>query len=57
MCLGESLARNTLYLFVTSLIMSFQFQAIPNEPLPTLEPRMGFVQGYAPFKAVIKSRN
>ncbi|XP_046656383.1 methyl farnesoate epoxidase-like isoform X2 [Daphnia pulicaria] len=57
MCLGESLARNTLYLFVTSLVKSFQFQAIPNEPLPTLDPRMGFVQVYAPFKAVIKSRN
>ncbi|EFX83753.1 hypothetical protein DAPPUDRAFT_301662 [Daphnia pulex] len=56
-CLGESLARNTLYLFVTSLVKSFQFQAIPNEPLPTLDPRMGFVQVYAPFKAVIKSRN
>ena len=57
MCLGEALARNTLYLFVTGLLKSFQFQGIPNEPLPTLEAGMGFVLAYTPYRAIVKSRN
>nr|QST15064.1 CYP370A2 protein [Diaphanosoma celebensis] len=55
-CLGEPVARNSFYLFVTSLIKSFTFSAVPGRPLPTLEPRNGFTLGYKGFEAVVASR-
>lgn len=54
MCLGESLARNTYFLFTTSLLKSFIFQAVPDLPLPTLEPRLGFTLGYQGFQVSLK---
>nr|QST15063.1 CYP370A1 protein [Diaphanosoma celebensis] len=55
-CLGEPVARNSFYLFVTSLIKSFTFSAVPGRPLPTLEPRNGFTLGYKGFEAVVAPR-
>jgi hypothetical protein len=54
--LGEPLARNTVFLFVASLVKTFEFNSVPNEPLPTLEPEAGIVLGPKPFKAVVIPR-
>lgn len=57
MCLGESLAKNTYFLFTAGLIKKFKFEPVPNEPLPTLEPVNGFTLGYQGFKAVVTQRS
>jgi methyl farnesoate epoxidase/farnesoate epoxidase len=51
-CLGEPLARNTVFLFVACLVKTFEFKSVPNEPLPTLEANSGILSSPKPFKAV-----
>ncbi|XP_046654690.1 methyl farnesoate epoxidase-like [Daphnia pulicaria] len=55
-CLGESLARNTVFLFTAALAKTFEFKSLPNKPPPSLEPTIGFVSGPQPFKAVVIPR-
>ncbi len=55
-CLGESLAKNTYFLFTTALIKNFRLEAIPNEPMPSVEPTNGFTLGYEGFKAIAVPR-
>ena len=57
MCPGESLAKNTFYLFLTSLVKTFEFSAVSDHPMPTLNPRNGFTLGYEAFEAVVKPRD
>ncbi|KAI9552867.1 hypothetical protein GHT06_020751 [Daphnia sinensis] len=56
MCLGESLARNTVFLFMACLVKKFEFKPVPGKPLPTLEPVVGIVLGPKPYKAVAVPR-
>nr|QSD59127.1 CYP370A15 [Diaphanosoma celebensis]QST15067.1 CYP370A5 protein [Diaphanosoma celebensis] len=56
LCIGESLAKNTFYLFVTALVKTLRFSAVPGQPLPTLNPRNGFTLGYEGFLAVTHRR-
>jgi methyl farnesoate epoxidase/farnesoate epoxidase len=56
-CFGELFARNALFLFVALLVKTFEFKSVPNEPLPTLEPKTkGFLTCPYPFKAVVIPR-
>jgi Cytochrome P450 len=55
-CLGESLARNTYYLFVAALVKTFRFSAVAGQPLPTLNPKNGLSLGYEGFLAVTHRR-
>lgn len=56
MCLGESLAKNTYFLFTTSLFKTFRFLPLAGETLPSLDPINGFTLGYHGFKAVVIPR-
>lgn len=56
-CLGEPLARNTIFLFVTALVKTFDLRPVSNEALPTLEPIAGVTLGPQPFRAVVTLRN
>lgn len=56
MCLGESLAKNTYFLFTASLVKKFQFKSVPNRPLPSLDPNNGFTLGYKGFEAIVVPR-
>ena len=56
MCLGEPLARNSYFLFVTALASSFHLKSIENELLPTLETNSGITLSYQGFKAVVTPR-
>ncbi|XP_070194258.1 cytochrome P450 2J4-like [Littorina saxatilis] len=49
-CLGESLARMELFLYLSTLIQRFRFLPPEQEPLPSLEGIMGFSLSPAPFK-------
>ncbi|XP_032796985.2 methyl farnesoate epoxidase [Daphnia magna] len=57
MCLGDSLAKNTYFLFTAALIKKFRFEPVENEPLPSLNPKIGFTLGYQGFKAVVTPRS
>lgn len=56
-CLGESLAKNTYFLFTTAILKTFALERVRNEPLPTLDPIDGFTLGYKGFKAVLRERS
>ncbi len=56
MCLGESLARNTYYLFTTALLKTFEFKRNPHKPIPTLLPKYGLTNAYDGFEAIVVSR-
>ncbi|XP_057381565.1 methyl farnesoate epoxidase-like [Daphnia carinata] len=55
-CLGEPLARNSFFLFTTALVKAFQLKAIPDRPLPTLEPLTGVTNVYQGFQAIVTPR-
>ena len=55
-CLGEALARNSFYLFVTALAKMFEFKPVPDELLPSLTPVHGFTLSPHPFNAVVSVR-
>jgi methyl farnesoate epoxidase/farnesoate epoxidase len=48
-CIGEVLARNTLFLFFTSLLQDFWFSVPEGHPQPSLVPLSGFTLAPAPF--------
>ena len=57
-CMGESLARDTLFIFVTTLLKSLKFENPDNHPMPNPD---NFSQGFTliphPFHVKIVSRN
>ena len=56
-CMGESLARNTFYLFTAALVKTFNFSAVSHKLLPTLEPINDFTLNCEGFETVILRRN
>ncbi|KAK7085879.1 hypothetical protein SK128_006582 [Halocaridina rubra] len=55
-CLGESLARMTLFLLFTALVQKFTFSMDPAIPVTNTEGIAGFTLGPPPFKVFAKSR-
>ncbi|XP_041346850.1 cytochrome P450 2J4-like [Gigantopelta aegis] len=49
-CMGESLARMELFLFISNMIQKFQFVKADDEPLPSLEGEFGLTHCPKPFK-------
>ncbi|KAJ8922410.1 hypothetical protein NQ315_004356 [Exocentrus adspersus] len=54
-CLGETLARANLFLFIASLLQRFTFSVVADQP-PTEEWRDGVTPGPRPFKARVVPR-
>lgn len=55
-CLGEQLARDTLYIFVTNIFQRFQVLPDPKEPNPSLEPEFGFILEPKKYSVILKDR-
>uniref|UniRef100_A0A3Q0T0X6 Steroid 21-hydroxylase n=1 Tax=Amphilophus citrinellus TaxID=61819 RepID=A0A3Q0T0X6_AMPCI len=55
-CVGESLARLELFLFLSSLLQRMSFRQPHGAPLPNLQGRLGVVLQPLPFKVVVIPR-
>lgn len=55
-CLGETLARDSLFLFMTNLLQTFMVICVPNQPQPTLEPAIGFALNAEEYSVIFKNR-
>ncbi|GLH13839.1 Methyl farnesoate epoxidase [Gryllus bimaculatus] len=57
LCPGEALARNTMFLFFTSLMQEFYVQLPPGSTKPSTESLSGFTTAPKPFEVIFKSRH
>ncbi|ODM97792.1 Farnesoate epoxidase [Orchesella cincta] len=56
-CPGESLARDSLFLFITSIFQKFTAVPEPNTPIPDiLDSDDGFFRGPKPFSVIMRER-
>ncbi len=58
MCLGESLARQQVFIFMVTLLQSLEIKLHPdNQPLPNQDScRMGFARVVQPFYVSVQKR-
>jgi methyl farnesoate epoxidase/farnesoate epoxidase len=56
MCLGEVLARNSIFLFFTTLLQEFLFSLPEDEPAPQTLPLPGMTLAPQPFRVKITRR-
>jgi len=56
-CLGQTLAMDTLFLFTTGIFQKFELHPDPDNPKPDFEPMPGFLSLPKPFKVVVKEHN
>ena len=55
-CVGEALARDQLYLFLTNIFHKFSVHPDPADPKPSLEPDGAFPLEAKPYTVVFKER-
>ncbi|KAG8313366.1 hypothetical protein J6590_001833 [Homalodisca vitripennis] len=55
-CLGETLARPMLFLFLTSLLYHFNVTSQPGQPLPSMAPVDGAILAPHPFSCLLTPR-
>ncbi|KAK7910123.1 hypothetical protein WMY93_014807 [Mugilogobius chulae] len=55
-CVGESLARLELFLFLSSLLQRVSFSLPPTEPAPNLQGRLGVVLQPLPYQVTVTPR-
>ncbi|ODN00908.1 Cytochrome P450 2J5 [Orchesella cincta] len=55
-CPGETLAKDTIFLFLTNLVQKFNILADPNSPEPDLEPAVSFIVQSKPYQVVFQER-
>jgi hypothetical protein len=55
-CLGETIAKDTLFIFFATLLKLFSFERIPYKDLPTTEPVVGVTLRPQPFDVLVNNR-
>lgn len=55
-CLGEVLAHDVLFLFITGIFQRFTVELNPAEPKPDFEPEVALLLTPKPFKVIMKDR-
>lgn len=56
-CLGETLARDTIFLFMANIVQKFSVECIPGKAAPTLEPAVGISLNPQEYSVIFKDRN
>ncbi len=56
-CVGETLARDTYFLFLTNIFQTFSISVDPQFPKPSLEPQVGFVLAPQDYHIILKERD
>ncbi|ODM89554.1 Methyl farnesoate epoxidase [Orchesella cincta] len=56
-CLGEGLAKDTLFLFIASILHKFNIEQDPQNPVFKVETQFGMVVEPKPFKFMVSLRN
>ncbi|CAL8148701.1 unnamed protein product [Orchesella dallaii] len=56
-CIGETLARDTLFLFITSIFQRFDILPDPDNPDPDFEPEVGILMVPKLFTFIARKRN
>ncbi len=56
-CLGETLARDTIFLFIANIFQNFTVECDPSKSTPTLEPAIGFSLNPQEYSVIFKTRN
>lgn len=60
-CLGQSLAEKEFFLFFSGLMQKFQFQAVPDKPLPSYHvdqvPVKGILRNTPTYEVIMKERH
>lgn len=57
-CIGETLSKNTLFIFITSIFQQFNVQLdLPEGAVPDFESRESLLLNPKPFKIIVQLRN
>nr|CAD7432631.1 unnamed protein product [Timema monikensis] len=56
-CMGETLARNSIFLFFTGILQKFQVSSAPGTKPPSIEPQPGITLSPQPYSAVLTPRD
>jgi len=55
-CVGETLARDTYFLFLTNIFQKFSIKLDPNVPEPGLDPKISFILVPQQFSIIVEDR-
>ncbi len=55
-CVGEVLARDQIYLFLTNIFYRFTAIPDPNDPKPSMDPEGSFALQAKPYTVIFKER-
>ena len=56
LCIGETLARDELFLFLITIFQNFMVEPDPFSPIPSLQPRVGVSATPQPHKLILYHR-
>ncbi|CAG7731123.1 unnamed protein product [Allacma fusca] len=55
-CLGENLARDEIFLFLTNIFQRFSISVDPTQPKPDYEPKVGFLLHPKDYQIIVQER-
>lgn len=56
-CMGESMAKSNIFMFIVSMLQNFDFKRVPYQELPSLDIIDGATPSVMPFDALVIPRH
>ena len=56
-CLGENLAKTTLYKFFTAIVQKYEIVSGQTQPIEDVSTTIGLIKAPKPYKLILKPRN